>query len=206
MAIASHIRRFALVCGLLAAGLLSGCAMPRMIDSDVQSFTTGAAAVTPASYRFERLPSQAAEPSPSPLELRAAQALRKVGLTETAQGAAEPARYAVQVSLQITRMVSPYPQSGIGFGLWGHRDGDRRSWLDLAMEPQWYRHAVRLLLRDVASGQIAYETRASFDGPWNDTGNLLPVLLDAALQGFPNPPAGARRVVIELPAAVKEND
>jgi hypothetical protein len=58
-----------------------------------------------------------------------------------------------------------------------------------------------VLLRDVTSGQVAYETSASFDGPWNDTGNLLPVLLDAALQGYPHPPSGPRKVVIELPGA-----
>jgi hypothetical protein len=28
---------------------------------------------------------------------------------------------------------------------------------------------------------------------------LLLVVLDAALQGYPNPPAGPRKVVIELP-------
>jgi hypothetical protein len=32
-----------------------------------------------------------------------------------------------------------------------------------------------------------------------DSGNLLPVILDAALSGYPAPPLGVRRVVIELP-------
>jgi hypothetical protein len=57
---------------------------------------------------------------------------------------------------------------------------------------------VRLLLRDSANGQLAYETMASFDGPWADSAHLFPTILDAALQGYPNPPGGLRKVVIEM--------
>jgi hypothetical protein len=32
----------------------------------------------------------------------------------------------------------------------------------------------------------------------------MPVILDAALQGYPNPPAGPRKVVIELPDSVTD--
>jgi proline-rich tail region repeat protein len=46
---------------------------------------------------------------------------------------------------------------------------------------------------------VVYETTASFDGPWVDSAHLLPTILDAALQGYPNPPSGPRKVVIELP-------
>ena len=33
------------------------------------------------------------------------------------------------------------------------------------------------------------------------SGAVLPVMFQAALQGFPNPPAGERRVDIEIPTA-----
>jgi hypothetical protein len=46
---------------------------------------------------------------------------------------------------------------------------------------------------------VVYETSASFDGTWSDSANLLPVLLQAALQDYPQPPAGSRKVNIELP-------
>jgi hypothetical protein len=42
-----------------------------------------------------------------------------------------------------------------------------------------------------------------FEGPWSDSANLLPVLLEAALRDFPNPPAGVRKVTIELPAVAR---
>jgi hypothetical protein len=200
---------------LLAAALLlalGGCAMPRMIDSDVQSFVTGSAPVRPASYRFERLPSQSDAAAQDPIEAMAAVALAKVGLTPAplvsgairgTAAAAPSARYAVQVGVQTTPIVSPYASAHLG-GLWGRRDHWGGFGLGLGMEPSWYRHAVHLLLRDSASGQPVYETSASFDGPWTDSGNLLPVILDAALQAYPNPPAGPRKVVIELPGDAPE--
>jgi len=47
---------------------------------------------------------------------------------------------------------------------------------------------------------------ASFDGPWNDSGRLLPTILDAALQGYPSPPGGPRKVVLELPGEQPAQD
>jgi len=44
-----------------------------------------------------------------------------------------------------------------------------------------------------------FETRATHDGPWADSAQILPAMLAAALQGFPHPPAGVRRVDIEIP-------
>jgi hypothetical protein len=71
----------------------------------------------------------------------------------------------------------------------------------LPIEPTWYSHSVHLVMRDLRSGQVTFETTATFDGPWTDTVNLLPPIMDAALHDFPAPPAGVRRVVVELPAA-----
>jgi hypothetical protein len=70
----------------------------------------------------------------------------------------------------------------------------------------WYRHAVRLLLRDTTTAQVVYETTASFDGPWADSVHLLPAVLDAALQDYPHPPLGPRKVVIELTPSEEVED
>ena len=200
----------AMLMGLLVLGL-GACALPRRIDSDVQTFTAAEAAVSPALYRFERLPSQETAARQDQLEAMAAQALAKVGLTPAplvdgaiagTADAAPAARYAVQVSAQVTAIVSPYARPAIdgfwGLHAWAHRD---RLGLWLDTEPSWLRHAVRILIRDSRGGQTIYETTASFDGPWADSANLLPVILDAALAGYPQPPQGPRKVIIELPAA-----
>ena len=195
------------VWALLWLLLLGGCALPRMIDSDVQSFVSGAPPARPASYRFERLPSQSDAPAQEQLEALAAVALAKVDLAPAplvsgaiagTAAAAPTARYALQVSVRIEPIVSPYGDPFAG-GIWGHRRPF--GGFGMSLEPSWYRHAVHILLRDSASGAPVYESSASFDGPWADSGNLLPVILDAALQGYPNPPAGPRKVVIELPGA-----
>jgi len=44
-----------------------------------------------------------------------------------------------------------------------------------------------------------FESRASHDGPWSDSQAVVPAMLDAALQGFPNPPSGTRQVGVEIP-------
>lgn len=196
---------------LLGAALLlalGGCATPRMIDSDVQSFVSAAVPARPATYRFERLPSQREALAQDPLEALATVALAKVDLTAAplvsgaiagTAAAAPSARYAVQVSARVEAIVSPYGDAYVG-GFWGHRrHAGGFGGIGMTLEPSWYRHAVHIVLRDSATGAPVYESSASFDGPWNDSGRLLPVILDAALQGYPNPPAGPRKVVIELP-------
>lgn len=189
----------ALVAASVALGLmavLSGCALPRMIDSDVQSYTGASAAVRPATYRFERLPSQSQAPKQEALEAMAARALERVDLTPVGGGSAEAApRYGVQVTARMTvmRVNTAIPPMG---GFWWRHGG---LGADLFLEPDWYRHEVRFLLRELSTGQVVYETSAIFDGPWSDSSNLLPPMMQAALQDYPAPPAGPRIVTIELP-------
>jgi len=193
-------RMIAGMVGVLALALLSGCAAPRMIDSEVRSYTSAAAAVRPASYRFERLPSQNLSPQQDGLEAMAVRALAQVGLTQsTAVGDVQP-RYTVQVTARVSvlQVTNPYPRMG---GFWGRNPGFGMS---LSLDPTWYRHEVRFLLRELVSGQVVYETSAVFDGPWADSGNLFPVLMQAALQDYPHPPEGVRKVDIELPGGPAE--
>jgi len=184
--------------------LLGGCALPRMIDSEVQSFPGNPGAVTGVAYRFERLPSQQAYAvGQDRLEALAEPALARVGLVRNdAQ-----ARYSVQVDVRLDTFArNPHQPlrdhaGGFGFGV-GTSLGD--SMFFLSMEPPWYQYTVHLLLRDTTTARIAYETSAVFDGPWSDSDNLLPAILEAALRDYPNPPAGPRKVVVELPPARKE--
>src|SRR6218665_2248687 len=54
------LRRSTLTCALLLglAAALTGCSSTRLVDGQVQSFSTLAAMPAPATYRIERLPSQ----------------------------------------------------------------------------------------------------------------------------------------------------
>lgn len=190
---------------LLATALLQGCGLPRMIDSDVQSFVGSEGALTGVGYRFERLPSQQAHSgAQQTIEAMAEQAFTEVGLY---RDDAAP-RYSAQVSMEV-RTIAPPEQ---------RRSRSERGLLRpdgvavfspsfaLVIEQPWYRHSVQVLLRDVGSTRVAFESTASFDGPWADSLQLLPVVMRAALRDYPNPPQGARKVVIELPASAVQQD
>ena len=184
---------------LLAAALnLAGCALSRMIDSDVQSFVGTAPAQALTSYRFERLPSQTDSRTQDQIESLTQEALDRIGLqrSDTAPG------YLVQVTVSIESIANPtyHPRrprwlAGVGTGLYD--DWPASPPMDL--EVRWYRHKVHLLMRDSTSNQLAYETTAVFDGPWSDTLNLLPAMLEAALKHYPQ--AVQQQVTVELPAA-----
>lgn len=178
--------------------LLSGCALPRMIDSEVESFAGSPSAVAGATYRFERLPSQQAQGAAQDrLETLAESALSAAGLVRNdAQ-----ARYSMQVDARIVQ----YPgvaqhQPRFGGGVMVGTGGFWYPSAYVMLEQPWYSHTVHLLMRDLASTRVAYESTARFEGPWSDSANLLPAILEAALRDYPNPPPGPRKVVIELPS------
>jgi hypothetical protein len=193
---ATWLLPFALCIG--AAMLLGGCALPRRIDSEVQSFAGAGGAARNASYRLERVPSQNLRRDQDRIEAMAVLALSKVGLT---QDAAQP-NYTVQVDAAMVQLQRQTWRPWIHHGFFHGRDGrfGMDPWM-FAPLPSWYQLSVHLLMRDALSSQVAYETSAVFEGPWSDAGNLLPVLFDAALHDYPAAPAGLRVVVTELPAA-----
>ena len=188
-----------LIALLIAPLLLAGCAMPRMIDSDVESFAGTPPAVAGASYRFERLPSQQAFAGhQTQIEALAQAALGHAGLVRNDV----QARYSVQVDVQVAQMPSPYtPRYTRRSPIVGADGAFYFPPPLLLLEPAWFSHTVHFLMRDTATALVAYETSARFDGPWGDSGNLLPIVMDAALSNYPNPPNGLRKVIIELPAA-----
>ena len=185
---------------LAAIGLtltLSACGIPRMINSEVQSFVGSPPAIAPATYRFERLPSQQSQ-TQDHIEALAQTALQRVGLTHSSSDA--QSLYRVQVQTQVvqfqpvsTRVRSYSPPAIDAYGNPVH------SPLLFLMQPPWYGHSVHVVLRDSGSGQVAYETKARFDGPWSDSAALWPAILEAALRDYPQPTSGVRKVTIELP-------
>jgi hypothetical protein len=182
--------------------LLGGCALPRMIDSDVNSYVGTPAAVAGATYRFERLPSQLAQGAAHErIEALAEDALGRAGLVRNdAQ-----ARYSIQIEVSVVQF-QPAPRRQPRFGI-PHVAANGTVFYPQAMlvlEPPWYSHTVHLLMRDTSTAQVAFESTANFDGPWSDSANLLPVVLEAALRDYPNPPQGPRKVVIELPPKGQE--
>jgi hypothetical protein len=187
--------------GLAAASLLlSGCATSYVLDNTVQSFSGLPALPAQPTYRFERLPSQQA-PAQAQLEAMADAALHKAGLR---RDDANP-RYSVQLTARLQPMLSPWASpwdGGWGIGLGGRRHGfglgfgfgGRLS----SMESPWYHREAGVIVRELPSNRVVYESQASNDGPWSSSTAVFPAMFEAALHGFPNPPLGPRQVNIQI--------
>jgi hypothetical protein len=200
----------AIIVAVTLAGLLGGCASPRMVGSEVNSFARWAPAppAPGSSYRFERLPSQQSDMSQARLEGLTQAALAKVGLQHNPQAAS----LSVQVSASSQPMLRSrwdggyYPYGGpnifigggsgvgvsnvgVGFGFGFPLGG---------MDTPIYRREVSIVMRELRSNVAVYETRAVSEEPWLDTDPVLSAMLDAALRGFPVPPAGPRRINVEV--------
>jgi len=200
------MNRLVLLLVLALTSLLTGCATMRVVDSQVLAVANvpAGAQLQGAKYRFERLPSQVNNPEVGLAEQQAERALAAVGLVRDDAAA----QLSVLVSFQGTQyLVDPwgyrYPRPyygsvSIGHGVpWGSGVGFGMG-MRFPPTPQ-YRREVSLILRDLKSGQVVYETRASHDGPWSDSTVIFATLFKAALANFPNPPAGPQRVNIEIP-------
>jgi hypothetical protein len=178
---------------------LAGCTGLRRVDNQVNSFALQP--VPPSSaYRFERLPSQETDAAAqAQLETMAEAVLAKVGL----QRDDEAANYTVLVtatqrghSVALDRPALSW-NLGRMMGHGGMRLGHGPLFPGLDSPTQYWRE-VGLMVRSLHTQVVVFETRATHDGPWADSAAILPAMLDAALQGFPNPPAGPRQVDIDI--------
>jgi hypothetical protein len=212
---------------------LSACSSVRLIDSQVSAFSSTPAWPPDARYRFERLPSQQAQPErQAQLEAMAETALRKVGAVRSSNDAAANVGDATIVASDANTTATPAPAtttapassakpthivqltvrsqevapaSGFGFSLLepdyvvagnGHLIPlYHRAYLTSPL----YQREVSIVLRQMGTNAVVFESKAVNENPWPDTDAILPALLDAALQGFPNPPSGVRRVAVEIP-------
>lgn len=199
----TKIARFLLAAA--AAVALSGCATGYLLDNQVQSFSQLQALPAPATYRFERSLSQQTDPAQPALEALADPALHKAGLR---RDDSQP-RYSVQVSARTQQTLSPYADpwdrwGGWGWGGWGLGVGGRHFGLGFGGgfprwgDSPWFQREVDVIVRDLASNRVVYETHALNTGPWMDNRSVLPAMFDAAMHGFPNPPAGPRQVNIQV--------
>ena len=188
---------------LIATLFLTACSGLRVVDSDVTAFSAWATTppVPGTPYKFERLPSQqSANAQQDRIEALATTSLSKVGM------ALRPAdaRYSVQVLL-VTDIVQRQPEPGFGWGGTGVSLGGGSRGMSIGLSfpigigYSHHRHTVSILMRELVSQKVVFETRALHDGPWDDAFAVLPAMLDSALLGFPQPPAGTRLINVKIP-------
>ena len=192
----------ALLCAT-AVAVLAGCSTgPRLVEGQVQSFSTLQAIPAPATYRIERLPSQQM-PSFEPIAALADQALARAGL----QRDDSAPRLLVQIGAQADTVPrydpfgGPYGPYPWGFGGWHGRGWGVGGIWRMGEPTPLYRRAVSVVMRDAQTQAVVYETSAVHEDVWVSDPAVYGVLLDAALQGFPQPPQGPRQVRLALPTA-----
>lgn len=192
-------KRWIYAIALTATALLAGCSTVREVNSTVQSYSSLGAIPAPPTYRLETLPSQQGQLSFPAIEAQAQQALARVGLTR------DDARASLVVQISaVARYARDYaswpyydPYWGPRWG-WGMSYGRGWGWGfggGMFNEPplEYYR-AVSLVMRDIKTQQIVYETSAQRQDVWTDDPAIFGILFDAALTGFPRPPQGSRNV------------
>ena len=185
-----------------------GCSTTRVLENEVTAFYNwNAAPPTPGTaYRFERLPSQQVIGAQQDyVEERARTALAKVGMVMNPTAA----RYSVQVRVS-TQVIERLPYDGAGYDGFGFATpgiflggGNYGAAFGLSFpmrfsEP-YYRRELTLLMSDLGTHQVVFETRALSDGVQGETLSVLSAMLDAALRGFPQPPPGPYRVNVQIP-------
>lgn len=188
----------------LVAGL-SGCAALNAVDSDVSTYSQWPAGRAPATYAFERLPSQQARAmEQEKLEAMARHSLESAGFKEA------PDAKAADVTVQLGARINRYDRSPYDDPLWWHgglypRFGRGPFWGPPGYfgpryyDTTYYDREIAVLIRDRQSGQALYEARATNDGTTQGSDALIAAMFEAALKDFPQTGINPRRVTIQLP-------
>ena len=182
---------------LLLATLLAGCAAPPPPQATVQVFTLPAQLPAGASYRYERLPLQAPRPDQVLLEGVVDAALARAGLR---RDEANP-RLAVQATVnqeQVAYASAAGPSwmsVGVGGGSWGGGGVGLGLNFPVGGTTVYPLLRVEVVLRDLANGQVLFQSQAI-----SNSGANPAMLLEAAMRDFPNMPPGLHVVPLPRPA------
>jgi Domain of unknown function (DUF4136) len=189
----------------LIALALSGCAAMNNLNNEVSTFGPWPAERQPASFVFERLPSQQAHPERQvQLETAARGALEAAGFRAAADE--NSAVYLMQIGARVTSN-DPWIYNDPLFWRGGLRHGYGGRW-NRGWGPGWgpgwgynsfytssnFEREVALLIRDRKTAQLLYEARASNNGPSASIDYLLPAMFEAALKDFPSTGPNPRSV------------
>ncbi len=192
------------IMGLLASGLLAGCAGLDTLRSEVASFGEWPADRRPGTYAFERLPSQQAQAAfQNALETAARPALQAAGFAPAAEGA-EP-ELLVQVGGRVTKTGyvvwdDPFWWHGGYYGVWyrGHWAGPGWGWGYYGYnQVPMYQSEVTVLIRERSSGKPLHEAHARSDNA-GTSGQALRAMFEAALKDFPATGINPRSVIVPL--------
>ena len=204
---------------LVMALMLGGCAGLKQLNNDVSTYSQWPAERKPATYAYERLPSQLRNPEQMQLlEDSAAPALQQAGFSPATDPNA--ADVVVTLGARVTGYQTyddpfwwhgglwpyryygrPYWRYGYGYGHgygypWGW--GSPWGWGYPYYGTPVYEREVAMLIRDRKSGQVLYEVRVTNEGYSPSIQTLLLAMFEAGLKDFPHGGPNPRRVVTQI--------
>lgn len=178
---------------ILALALLGGCATTPQLRSDVSTFSEWAAARSPATYAFERLPSQQRwSERQQRLEDAARGALQAAGFTQAADGNGADVIVQVGARARTERTLQSSAAT---------RHKPRMPAHDFSSDPAYVtidRREAALLIRDRETGHPLYGASASNRGRSISDPAILTAMFVAAMKDFPNASANPRQTTVEL--------
>ena len=181
---------------------LAGCASFNIVESDVSTFSKWPTGRAPATYAFERLPSQQArEREQDRIEAVARAAVEASGFTPAADP--KTADVTVQLGARASRSDrSPYDdplwwRGGLYYSRLGRHPFYGPQVIYQFDTPRYDREVV-VLIRDRQSGDPLYEARASNDGNTPGGEEVIGAMFKAAMKDFPHTGINPRRVSVSL--------
>lgn len=196
---------------LTVAFSLSACASLNQLSNEVSTYSLWPTDRKPATYVFERLPSQQAHPDQAQmLEEAATRALEQAGF----QRAPDPA--SADVAVTLGARVTPHDRAPYDDpfwwrgGLYPHRFHGHPMWVPTFgwryghpfyypfYDSPAYEREVAVLIRDRRTGQPLYESRVTNDGFSASIQSLLSAMFEAGLKDFPYTGESPRRVVTQI--------
>ena len=190
----------------LVAFALTGCAALNDLHNEVSTYGPWPTERKPATFAFERLPSQQTHGErQQQLEDAARGALEAAGFRAAADR--EGAEYLMQVGARVSSN-DPwiYNEPLFWRGNWRYGYGGRwgrgpfwggRYYYD---GPTSFEREVALLIRDRKTGQLLYEARANNNGPSASIDHLLPAMFEAAMKDFPGTTPSPHKVTTQISA------
>lgn len=202
-----QVQRYLLTLGVgILIAVLGGCATTRRIDSQVSTHARWQAPAQASlmHYRFERLPSAQQDVSLNQLEHWAQTEL----LLRNWQHEVSKAQYIVQMDTRVQSYFADewgQPLAGspwwphMYMGAWSRMGPGVHMGMRMRFPPSIvYLHELKVIIRHATTGQVVYETTARHNGPWGPDGALGQALVRSALEGFPQPSAPVRQVIVDL--------
>jgi hypothetical protein len=218
-----HFKLWTLCLATLCVAFLSGCSTVRVIESQVQTnaqWLPQNPAPAKAQFRLERLPADVNNMQAGWAENELVSALAPLGWTRNDVDA----QYSVWIGVRTAEFFTDtwgrpvrgpwinhvYIRGGTGYRPRGVSTGVSTGVGWSLMTPVYpgmrhgfpptvsYAQEVSIIIRDLSTSQVVYQTKATHDGPWSDHANILRTMISAALQGFPSPSTVKRRVDIPI--------